>query len=228
MIANKRFVFLHYPKTGGTSLTEVFARAWDGPFVACLAKAQNVELSRHLTQGSTIYVESAHQNLAAARVILKKHDLDICKLDAVYLGVRNPYALVRSRYLYQRRRYERGKMSFKEAASLSWPDYVKAFVPRKFEQWMRIDGETIPNLKLIRLESMQEDLNGCFDEAGVDRQSLKHINKAVEPLSEVTEKRRQVIGAETMVFNAEIEEVIYKKYKTLFELGIYERSSEFV
>lgn len=70
MLWNRRFLFLHYPKTAGISLTEAFVAAWEPPVFGIVAAGQ-LQTMRHRNDELVFLTNgSGHESLARAHHIL--------------------------------------------------------------------------------------------------------------------------------------------------------------
>ena len=56
MLANDRFLFLHFPKTAGKSMAKYFIEAWDKPIFGRVSPGQMDELQDGATEGVTLEV----------------------------------------------------------------------------------------------------------------------------------------------------------------------------
>jgi hypothetical protein len=123
MIWNRRFLFPHYPKAAGKSLTEFFVRAWEPPIHGIVARGQRSELERIREDGLHLETGHSHQNAIAARTVLQQRGIDIRSLEAVFLSVRLPYDLVYSAYRFLRANHANAadRPAFALAASSTLP-----------------------------------------------------------------------------------------------------------
>jgi hypothetical protein len=212
VIWNDRFLFLHYPKAAGKSLSIGFIRAWGGKVCAHISKGQILELGPVIAEGSTLWINGAHQNAVQAQQILKTHDRDIRDFEAVFLAVRLPYDLICSTYFFHRRSAENGstRQSFELATKSTLPEFVRQWKATRFEPWMQVGGEQLPNLRIIRFETMDRDFARYAKEFGFSNVRIPHLN---------SNKSSEYSG----LITDELEEIIYNKYKLLFDMGLYQR-----
>jgi hypothetical protein len=211
MIWNDDFLFLHYPKAAGKSLSIALLRAWQGGVCAYISRGQIAELAPYIREGSTLWIEGSHQNAIKARQLLaSRHDREIASFKAVFLAVRNPYDLICSTYFFHRQSHERGshRPSFALAASTTLEQFIREWVPTRFEPWMQIDGRPLPNLRIIRFEEMARDLRTYAQEFGFRPVSIPHLNAGSEK-------------DYSAMLSPELREIIFHKYRFLFDLGIY-------
>lgn len=211
MIWNDDYLFLHYPKAAGKSLSVAFLRAWEGRVGAYISRGQILELGPHIREGSTLWIEGAHQNAVKANELLnERHGRDITSFKAVFLAVRNPYDLICSTYFFHRQSHERGsqRASFALAAKTSLTEFVREWTPTRFEPWIQVGGKALPNLKIIRFEKMALDFRTHAKALGFRPVAIPHINSG----------SKQDYAS---MLSPELKEMVFEKYKFLFDLGIY-------
>lgn len=216
MIFTDRFLFLHLPKTAGKSLTTAVIRSWGGTVTAHISRGQIPEVAPHIRDGSELHIHTSHQNVPRAQELLKeKYRRQIEDFEGVFIGVRSPYTLFFSTYFHLRKGYELGKNlrpQAKLAAECDTPlEFARKVSPPNFEDWMTLDGETLmPNLRMVRFEQMQKDLDTHAKEFGYKRTRVPHLNEGV-------------VKSYDGLMSPEIEELIFQKYNFFFERGIYQR-----
>ena len=103
MIWNDEFLFLHYPKAAGKSLSLAFVKAWRTPVRGYVSAGQLADLGPFAKRGSTFWVEGGHQNAMAAAQILGPFGIKLSQFRAIFVAVRCPYELAYSTYKFQRR-----------------------------------------------------------------------------------------------------------------------------
>lgn len=212
MIWTDDYLFLHYPKAAGKSLSVAFVRAWGGRVSAYISRAQTMELGPYLHDGSTLWIQGAHQNAVKASQILASLGRNIHDLKAVFLGIRHPYELICSTYFFHRKSFERGskKANFNLAATTTLPEFIRQWDATSYEPWMNVRSAPLKNLRIIRFESMAQDFEKYAKEFGFRNVHIPHLN--------ANEQRNY-----GEFIDPELEEIIYNKYKLLFDLGYYER-----
>jgi hypothetical protein len=208
----KDFLFLHYPKTAGKSLSLAFAEVWSRPVYGLVSKGQITELSIVDQQGLHLTVARGHENICQARDILEASGIDIYALKAIFVGVRNPYDLMVSNYFFMRETFKNNKEknNFQLAANKNFEDYCSNITMSPPRNWMEIDGNKPKNLHLIRYERLQEDFNYFANKFGFGSVILPHLNR-----SEHEEYLAYI--------NEASEENIYSLFREIFDAGLYSR-----
>ena len=213
MLANDDFLFVHYPKTAGKSLTQYFIEAWDRPIHGTVSPGQFDDLLAQAPDGLSLEAGVAHENLASAARILESQGKSVHDLKAVFIGIRNPYDLAVSTYFFLRDRakYHPDRPRFHRAVSLDFETFWRTEPPTSPpERWLALRGAVLPNQRYIRFESIAEDLARLADEFGFRDASLPHLN----PTKHEHYSAYLTQGAE---------EAIHTRFRYLFELGLYTR-----
>jgi hypothetical protein len=94
MLWNRRFLFLHYPKTAGISLTETFVAAWERPVFGIVAPGQRQTMRHRNDELVFLTNGSGRESFARASRILSATGVDIAAFEAIFVAVRNPYDLM--------------------------------------------------------------------------------------------------------------------------------------
>jgi hypothetical protein len=212
VIWNDEYLFLHYPKAAGKSLTSAFLKSWRTPVCAYISKGQLAELTPFIKLGSTLWVHGAHQNLDEAATILKRMDRDIEKFRAIFVSVRCPYDLVYSTYKFHRAN-AKGRLAppqFSFAANRNFDEFASQATFLPYRRWLSFGNKDLANLRVIRFEKMAKDFGRYAKEFGFKNVKIPHLNATpgpnyLESLAPATEK------------------VIFEKFKVLFENGYYSR-----
>ena len=212
MLWNSDFLFLHIPKTAGKSLTKAFVQLLDRPVTCVVSKGQIEELKDCDHAGLTIIEGRGHESMKPTRKILVEHKKEFETFKAIIVAIRNPYDLMVSNYFFMRKTYEHNKhrVNFRIAEENNFEDYSQKVGFTTIENWMTIDGKRPPNLRIIRFENLQEDLDNFSKEFKLNSVKLPHINPSSHDhyskyLTKISEA------------------AIYRKLKYLFDEGFYER-----
>lgn len=215
MLANDRFLFLHFPKTAGKSMAKYFIEAWDKPIFGRVSSGQIDELQDGATEGVTLEVGRGHEDMRMAQELLSAQGKSIPDLSAVFVGVRNPYDMAVSTYFYLRathRRHE-DKSRYQMAMDLDFETFWCSDGPSltsPVERWLTLDGAALPNLRLVRFESIEEDLARFAREFGFNAAQLPHLNPTDhEHYSEY--------------LTPKAEEAIFARFRYFFDAGLYPR-----
>ena len=209
MLLNDDFLFLHYPKTAGKSLTTYFLNVWERPIRGTVSPGQPTGDG----EGLHLDVGNAHQSMPYAATLLKEQDKSIHDLKAVFVGIRNPYDMAVSTYFFLRNSVEHhdDRARFRRALNMSFEEFwCTEPITAPPERWLTLRGKEIQNLRVIRFESLGQDLAAIAAEFGFRQTELPHLNR--------TDHRhyREYI-------TPEVEEAVFARYRYLFEAGHYPR-----
>lgn len=212
MLWNKDFLFLHYPKTAGKSLSLAFAEVWPRPIYGFVSKGQIAELSGVDQDGLHLTVARGHENIKEAKSILADAGIDIYQLKAIFIGVRNPYDLMVSNYFFMRKTYARNteRPNFQLAMENDFESYCEKIPMQPPRVWMELDGAEPPNLSLIRYEHLQSDFDAAAKRFGFPTVRMPHLNSSDHDTFE-------------RYLSPKSEERIYSIFSDMFDRGLYER-----
>jgi hypothetical protein len=212
MIWNDEFLFLHYPKAAGKSLSVAFIKAWPTPVRGYVSAGQLAEFGPFVKQGSIFWIQGSHQNAEMTAQILDRFGLKLSQFRAIFVAVRCPYDLAYSTYKFQRRYASDvgAPAEFSLAANSSFEEFVAQFSPSDYRLWLQYQKSDLPNIKVIRFERINSDFKAYANEFGFRNPSMPHLNAS---------------GGETYlnVMTPALEEAIYDKYRFLFDRGYYSR-----
>jgi hypothetical protein len=214
MLWTDDFLFLHFPKTAGKSLTRALVETLGRPMTCLVSKGQVRELADCDHAGLTIIEGWAHENMRAASKRLAEYGKSVDSFKAIILGIRNPYDLMVSNYFFMRKTYKhnREKDNFKIAMENNFEDYTLKVGFAPIENWMTINGSRPENLRLIRFEHLQKDFDALANEFGFQSIELPHINPSSH-------------DHYSAYLTPTAEEAIYQKMKYLFDQGFYNRQA---
>lgn len=212
MIWSDEFLFLHYPKAAGKSLSVAFVKSWPTPVRGYVSAGQLAEFGPFAKRGSAFWVEGSHQNAMAAAQILNRLDIKLSQFRAIFVAVRCPYELAYSTYKFQRRTASvlGAPAAFSRAAKMDFAEFVTQFHPSDYRSWLQYHQGDLPNVRVIRCEKMQSDFSTFASEFGYRNSRIPHLNASS--------------GDDYLsVMTPALEEIIYDKYRFLFERGYYSR-----
>ncbi|MFC6634833.1 sulfotransferase domain-containing protein [Microbulbifer taiwanensis] len=212
MLWNKNFLFLHYPKTAGKSLTKVFVNSWERPIKGYLSRGQFNELQDCDQNGLELNLGRGHENMGQALGIMSGDGVSYDDLTAIFICMRNPYDLMVSNYHFMRKTFKQNKdnKNFQAAVENSFEDYCSLLSVASPLNWFTIEGKVPEKMELIRFEGLSDNIADLCRKYGFSMPDIPHLNKSEHThFSEyVTEKA---------------EEEIYKKFNFFFESGFYSR-----
>ena len=240
MLLTDRLLFLHVPKTGGTSVTSFLIRNLPGqitstepaelpsqmsdlPFSA-RAKLQlkqwrrDIGFLRHPRLRRIPGVR--HETLKQAAQTLTGLGRNLADFETIIAVIRNPYDLEVSRFHFFRRGHLgiRG-FAHEYAEELAQSGDFTAFaeraayhghLPGRIEDWFEIDGRIPANLRILRFETLQADL----------ARELAPFCRMVSPLPWLNASAHAPYRD---YLTPRIESAIYQKYRWPFDRGFYSR-----
>jgi hypothetical protein len=212
MLWTDDFLFLHFPKTAGKSLTRALVETLGRPMTCVISKGQVREIADCDHDGLTIIEGWAHENMRAVRKRLAEYNKTLESFKAIILGIRNPYDLMVSNYFFMRKtfKHNRDRENFRIAMENEFEDYTLKVGFASIENWMTINGSRPENLRIIRFEHLQADFDALANEFGFKSITMPHINTSSH-------------DHYSKYLTPRAEEAIYRKLKYLFDEGFYER-----
>jgi hypothetical protein len=240
MLFNDDVLFLHVPKTGGTSVTSFLIRHLPGRVVltepadlvgaledvpaSVRARLRLKQWRRRigiLRRPNIRRVEGArHETLVEARDGLAKLGRDLDDFRVILGVVRNPYDLEVSRFHFFRRGHHgiAGLVRESAEAIAAKGDFAlfartaayHGRLPGRVEDWFEINGRTPANFCILRFEAIDSDLHRILEPYCSVASPLPRLNA-----SNHAPYRQYLTG--------EIEDAIYCKYRWLFDRGFYAR-----
>jgi tetratricopeptide (TPR) repeat protein len=213
MIFSDRLLFLHVPKTGGSSVVQYLLETLPRPVYYSLPPDHEADVPPGVIRFHGI----AHETLGEARLVLAERSRRLEDVPVVVACVRNPYELEVSRFAYLRRDLNSYNHGLQQAVALLGDFELFAMCSRvhggrPLESYFVLDGVVPPNLRIIKLESIERDLARCLAEAGVGTGAAKiphHNRSAHDPFPSY--------------YTPAAEQAVYEKYKWIFDAGLYPR-----
>jgi hypothetical protein len=210
MILSRKLLFVHVPKTGGTSVRRHLLASLPGHVAEVAGSAEAAPGARGTVRR---LIGNKHVDLTAARPIVQLFArCDIPDLPLVLAGVRDPYEREISLYRY----WLRNAAQADEELGASWREF-EAFtlrastLDRNLRSFYRLKNVDLPNLRFIRCERMEEDLNEALAVIGV---------RPAAPLQRLNAARNKV---GPLHFTLRSLEAIDARYRAIFDLGLYPR-----
>lgn len=213
MLWNRRFCFLHYPKTAGKSLTRYFLTVLERPVTAYVSAGQMSEVADVDLTDVNLQIGRGHENMSQANEILAGNGRTLDSLDAIFVAIRNPYDLMVSNYFYMREHFKGENIkrnNFQIAANNNFSQYCEKVGVSSPANWMELDHKPLDNLWIIRFEEIEENLEIISAKFNLPVATLSHLNKSKRKhFSEYVTDRS--------------EKAIYAKFKYIFDKGYYRR-----
>lgn len=215
MLYTTDYLFLHYPKTAGKTLSRAFLASWEKPIKGLISKGQLKELEDLITDKVDLQLGRGHENLITAEKIMRDDGISVEDLKAIFVCIRNPYDLAVSTYFFMRETHHnnKDKENFQLAARVSLEDFwLNAKIAAKPQQWFRHPEKSLHNIELIKFENLAAEMQRIGTKYGFRVDALDHLNAS---------KR----GHYREYMTSKVEPVIYNKFNFLFEIGGYPRES---
>lgn len=210
------YLFVHYPKTAGKTLTKFFLQAWSHPISGYISAGQVKELADCELEKTNIVVGRGHENLTESSKIIADAGGNIADMKGLFCCIRNPYDLMVSNYHFMRQEYRwkanKVRANFIIAAENDFASFCEKVSVSSPRNWMCIDGQQPENLQIIQFEKMNDDLNHYSEKFGFDMPVLGHLNAS-----------KRAHYSEYMCERAE--RAIAEKLSYWFDEGYYERES---
>lgn len=210
MILSKRLLFVHIPKTGGTSVRHFLLDNLPRPILHVRAHDKQLPPS---AKDTTHLVGDKHMDLMAVRPLVQLFTgVDIPQLPVVIAGVRNPYEREISLFRYWLRNQKRVVREF----GAVWSDFEsftrrESTLDRKLDNFYMLAGVVPANMHFVRTESMDSDL----------RIALRAIDLEVDAPVQVLNAAPNLFDAGELTPRAEA--AIHARYRLYFERGLYPR-----
>ena len=214
MLISNDFVFLHFPKTAGKSLTKYMIGAWSDPIRGYISKNQGRELADVMRPGVTLEVTGGHEDMRKAAAVLRDQGRRIRDMKAVFVCVRNPYDIAVSTYFFLRETYPYNleNRRFQAASEKSFEEFWLGDVDNMPQRWLTLNGKVPANRRIIRYESLPEDLDALSREFGFRDSALPRLN----------------VGSRdhySVYMTPRAEAAIFERYRYLFDAGHYVRET---
>jgi hypothetical protein len=231
MIFNKDVLFIHIGKTGGTSVREYLKKVLKKPLYVAVSKdglpLNNLSLkekAKHFLRREHYFYGNPHATLEEAQPIVLKYGFSVSSFKRIIAVVRNPYEIELSLYHHLRKPHvidrvckagrPEGKVRI-EAASGSFDEFVAKNIYHrigvKYEDYVMLNGNLPPNLRLIKIESLDKEMHELAKEFGrsVIPMPFPHHNRS----------ERKIFVEDISVFSRKVIEL---KYKWIFDMGYYD------
>jgi len=240
MLFNDKLLFLHVPKTAGTSITSFLIRNLRGRVTLTepadrLEPGDRVRLTTRvgvsarqlrrrlglLRRPSLRVLEGTrHETLEEAAATLAGLGRKLADFEAILAVIRNPYDLEVSRFHF----FRHGHLGIKGlvheyAEELALAGDFATFarkapyhgrLPGRIEDWFEIGGRMPDNLRVVRFETLEQDLYRTVAPFCRIASSLPKLNSSQhDPYKEY--------------LTSDTEEAIYQKYKWPFDRDFYPR-----
>jgi len=240
MLFNDTVLFLHAPKTAGMAITQFLTDNLPGPVILteplnvfdpsvrlpAVVRAK-LEVKRVMMRVGVWYPRHVkvmegkrHERLDEARDMLAQIGRGLEDFRRILAVVRNPYDLEVSRYHFLRLGYHgvRGVTRGREqqlAMELNFEQFaIRAGYagrnPARIEEWYEIDGRMPDNMRILRFETLEDDLRDALSDVCSAAVRLPHVNTTDH-------------APYKAYLTPRAENAIFRKYRWLFDRGFYPR-----
>lgn len=212
MLISPNLMFVHHPRTGGTSVRNHLMKLMPYNYLPINdPNLSNEQKTWFLHQGLTVCHQYATQLRLNPNVI------------PTLVVIRNPYSLMLSEYMYLTQKWKKKIKDLEKTFLLYLANqYKKTSKERKdkwaadtygrFQDFICVNGQTPDNLTIGRYENLTEDVNLFITEKlGLsDDSKLPHKNASRH-------------GEFKNYFTEKEEKLVYALWKNAFDSGLYKR-----
>jgi hypothetical protein len=213
VLFNDKVLFIHVPKTGGMALTPYLLKVLPG---TKYYTAPQPDPDPGLRDIDVRYASgSRHETLEEARAVLARLGFKLSEFSLIIAGTRNPYAIEVSRYAYLQNGHSIDS-GFEQTLAMSsdFATFVRKsdrHLTAPIERYYTVDGRVPNNLRIIRLEHLDEDLSRVFGEVGI-------------PWTGPVPKDNESVHDDFRSYYTEPSEgAVFDRYRWIFDQGWYER-----
>jgi len=214
VILGRRVLFVHVPKTGGMAVTRYLLAALPRP-----VWYTHPDDDPALDEGVIQLAGIRHETLAESAAIAARVGIDVAELPLLIGVLRNPYALEVSRFAYLQKGHPWDAGPNQDLALAG--DFT-AFATqstdhggseRPIEAYFELDGAIPASMRILRQESLHEELPRALRDAGIDV-------PASAALAAENESRH---GPWLDYYTRAAAEAVAARYRWVFDRGFYER-----
>lgn len=160
---SKKFIFIHYPKTGGNSIQDALRKFSDDDFVVLNHYQDGVE--RFQTKNSKFPLLEKHSKLSDYEGALRKNIFDF----SIFITLRNPFDRLISFYFSP----HRNKTTFERKDFSSFIDTVKPL-----EHFVKSKYNVNHKINFLKYETLSKDFQKMLVSLKIDKIDLPHRNKS--------------------------------------------------
>lgn len=213
----KDLLFLHVPKTGGTSVSQLLLSVLPRP-------VYYVHPTSFLKQPEpgVIHIPAiSHHPLDRAETIVRQHGFELARFPVIVAVIRNPYELAVSHYAFLRRPTAQAAHQ-SELAHLACERDFSSFVVEavarrelnfmgRLHDFYHLRSTVPPNLRVVRFEHLAEGIGNVLRDIGVEHDGeLLWLNRSTH-------------DDYATYFDRAAEEAVYTKQRWMFDEGYYAR-----
>jgi hypothetical protein len=216
-IFSKDLLFLHVPKTGGTSVSQLLLSVLPRPVFYV---HPTVFLKR--TDPGVVHIAAiSHHPLDRAEAIVRQHGFELDRFPAILAVIRNPYELAVSHYAFLRRptapTAQQSELA-RLAIERDFSSFVVEAVARRELNFMgrlhdfyHLRGAVPPNLRIVRFEHLAEGVGEVLRDIGVQHEAeLLWLNRSTH-------------DDYATYYDRAAENAVFAKQRWMFDEGFYGR-----
>lgn len=220
MIFNDKFLFLHFPKTGGMMLTSQLIKNLKSPIYYSLPKGHLSPKEKILKYLRRIRVLEGlrHENTKEAEQLIVQHTdkKNISEFELILVIVRNPYDYMVSRFHYLKyiQKHNKEGRSMKLAREGDFSNFVLN-QPEEYNPEFFIkdhEGNLLPNMKIVKYENLKQELNSLLS---------PYLKRPLRFDKKINATKQSFPS--NYILEKEVEKTIYLRHRCLFDLGLYQR-----
>ena len=213
MLVSRKLLFVHYPRTGGTSVRNHLMRLVPDQYLPMndpkLNKDQKVWMTH---QGLDICHKYAYQQGINPMLV------------PTLVVIRNPYSLMLSEYMYLSQKWKKKIKDLEKTLGLYLANMYKKTSEERMQKWKKdpygryqdflcVNGETPANLTVGRYENLAEDVNTFIS----DRLNISEESK------KLPHKNASRHGDFKNYYTDKEEKLVYAMWRNVFDSGLYKR-----
>ena len=205
MLCNKyKIIFVHIPKTGGTSIEHAFSddtfsdfsNPMSSGYMAQLINPRMKQMKRSTISRLSFSDKNKHWDV---KKYSEEESEDIFNSYFKFSFVRNPWARVYSMFIFLRKPNSIFQKKSKEEQFLAFNNYVRSKKLCKFSNqfdWLSIDNKLVVD-EIYRFENLQKDFDKLCNKIGKDKIKLPHFYNSETKSNYVdvyNDETREIIG----------------------------------
>jgi hypothetical protein len=225
LVWNDELLFLHPQKTAGMAVSTLL---WDILKTPVFNSVPLDHWDRIIRPGVAQVLGIRHENLYEAAAILEPFRRSLSDFRAIITVMRNPYDMEVSRYFHLRKpgafeatedillartlRFE--EFQLKSRFRTPRPHNPELEFAESIKNYYAMGASFPENLKIIRYENLEAELNEQLQQLGYEAASIPIVN---------TSDERAGAHHNLYITNSEVENAVYQRYKWIFDHGFYQR-----
>ncbi|MEE9414331.1 MAG: hypothetical protein V3V01_03530 [Acidimicrobiales bacterium] len=160
---------------------------------------------------------SRHETMEQAIDFFAERGIALCDFERIFTVMRNPYDLEYSRYSYLRKNYEQDRGPAQDLAMIGdFRSYLPTApffgqLPPRLDEYYRLPDGTFPNNSaILPFERLEHSVR-------------THLGPYLRKGWRLTRENRSTSGGYRDVYDAELEEICYRRNQWFFDEGYFKR-----